>query len=185
MKTIKVLLLEDMSNDFSDIKKIIEGISNELENYQVKLELLYDYNNSLKLISNFVASETMEIYLQQPFKNVVLEMVKPIKEENNLICLLDIVWTKDAKEKLVRGEKYDEYGCTFYCANLNESRINRNTLIVSALTKKPLRMQTIKLVPKFNKKVPFGEEFKNNLKKAICELPIVNIKISVNSKIDV
>ena len=175
MKIIKVLLLEDMNDDFYKIEKVIEEISDELATNLVKLELFYDFNNSLKLISNFVASETMESYLQQPFKDVVLEMIQQIKAENNLICLLDIVWTKDAKEKFASGEKYDEYGCTFFCANINEHRFNQNTLIVSALTNKPSRMQSLKLVPKFNKKIPFGDDFKKKLKEAIYALPIVNI----------
>ena len=185
MKTFKVLLLEDMSDDFSDIEKIIGEISSELAAHQVQLELLYNYDCSLKLISNFVASETMETYLQKPFKDIVLKMAQQIKAEDSLICLLDIVWTKDAKEKLARGEKYDEYGCTFYCVNLNEQRINKNTLIVSALTKKPSKMQSMRLIPKVNKKVPFGEEFKKKLKTAICALPIVNITEPAEPKIDV
>lgn len=184
MKTIKVLLLEDMSDDFTKIEKIIGEISKELVTHQVQLELLYDYNDSRILISNFVASETMEIYLQQPLKDVVLEKVQHIQKENNLICLLDIVWADDARRKMVKGEKVYEYGCTFYCTHLNEHRINQNTIIVSALTKKPDKMKSIPLVTKFNKEVPFGEEFKNKLKSAICALPIVNIKLP-KTKIDV
>lgn len=186
MKTIKVLLLEDMSDDFSAIENIIGEISNELATHQVKLELLYDYDSSLKLISNFVASERMLAQLQPPFKAVVSQMIAEIKAESDLICLLDIVWTVDAKKKIEKTEKHDEYGCDFYCRYLNNgnAQTKKNTLIVSARSKKPNRMSNIELVPKLNNKVPFGDAFKTKLKSAICALPVVNITESSEEKGD-
>jgi hypothetical protein len=172
MKIIKVLLLEDMSDDFSEIENIVEKISEELVSKGIKLELLYNYDCSLKLISNFVASKKMEVNLQKPFKDIVSKKVEQIKNESMLICLLDIVWTKDAKNKTSSGEK-DEYGSEFYCEYLNKEDINKNTIIVSALKRLPQQMRNMPLVSKLYGGTPFGENYRKKLKKTICSLPIV------------
>jgi hypothetical protein len=173
METIKVLLLEDMSDDFYKIEDCIREISNELWDNGIQLELLYDFDCSLKLISNFVASKEMKINLQKPFKDIVSDKVDKIKKEKPmLICILDIVWTKDTKDKNSGGIK-DEYGKEFYCEYLNDNDRNQNTIIVSALSRQPQQMQNIPLVPKIYRGVPFGDDFKAKLKKAICDRPIV------------
>jgi hypothetical protein len=176
-KTIKILLLEDMSDDFSKIENCIKEISKELLDKGIELELLYNFDCSLKLISNFVASKKMTLNLQKPFKDIVSNKVDKIKNEPMLICLLDIVWTKDAKSKINSGEKKDEYGRDFYCEYLNNNNINQNTIIVSALSKKPQQLQNMPLVPKVYRGIPFGDDFKTKLKEAICSCSIVKENI--------
>jgi hypothetical protein len=186
-KTIKVLLLEDMGYDFSKIEDCIKEISNELRDKGIQLELLYNFDCSLKLISNFVASKKMTVNLRKPFKDIVSSKVDKINNESMLICILDIVWTKDAKSKEInRGGKRDEYGCDFYYEYLTNNDIKQNTIIVSALSKSPEQMQDMQHVSKVYRGVPFGNDFKVQLKEAICRCPIVgnNINNDINPHIE-
>jgi hypothetical protein len=171
MKTIKVLLLENKNEDFSQIEKYITKISEELSKKGIQLELLYNFECSLKLISNYVASKKMEYRLQKPLKEVVSNKVGKINNEPMLICLLDIVWKQNATSR-----KKDQYGCDFYCEYLNDNdNINQNTIIVSALSTSPEQMQTMPFVRKNN------IQFEETLKDAICHCRIVRDIINTNS----
>lgn len=170
MKTIKVLLLDDMSEDFSKLKKIITEISKDLLNNGIKLELLYDYDGALILIENFVAYKTMPLHLQDPARKVVFEMVEQIKKETDLICVIDIVWAGGLDRK-----KSDQYGCDFYSEFLNDSKRNQNTVITTVIQKTniPNPIGTLKTVCKMQNRKPFGDIFKAKLTEIICEFPIV------------
>jgi hypothetical protein len=174
MKTIKVLLLDDMEDDFAKTEAVIENLNNTLQSKTIHLELLYDFTDARKLISNFVASETMPLHLQKPHKDVVEEMVKQIKENKDLLCILDIVWGADVAKKAKKPRsEIDQHGCDFFGRYLNENKIRTNTIIVSALDKAPEKMGTITHVTKVTKG---DDNFRNVLMDKICALPIISIK---------
>jgi len=180
MTTIKVLLLEDMEHDFTKLKEIVEQINDEFSSQSIKLSLLYDWEEIHRLVSNYVASKTMEVNLQKPFKEVVLQTVNQIKGSPMLICLLDIVWTMDAKRKR-RGAKTDTYGCDFYCDFLSD---NPNMIMVTAISQIPNKMKDFEKIDKFINNIPFGNDFKEQLKNKIYKLPIIKSQIIDNESKD-
>jgi hypothetical protein len=181
MTTIKVLILEDLETDFIKLEKIVKQISeDDLGCKNIQLELLYNCDDTNSIIANFVASKTMEAHLQKTFKDSVLNKVEQIKKESMLICLLDIVWTKDAKKKQTGKANADEYGCDFYCDFLNNTNINENTIMVTAISRIPNRMSNIERIDKIINKRPFGDDFKTQFKRKLFNLPIIKNNIPIN-----
>jgi len=173
MKKIKVLILDDLPTDFEKICQSIMEINDEIKNSEFELVPFYDsYKSSKKLIANYVAYKKESTNLQDIFKDVVDEEVAKIKEESELISIIDIKW----------DGKTGEHGCEFYC-QFHDCFNDKNTIIITIVKKAKLpdKIKDIATITK-NDPEPFGDKFKQELKNKLCKMPIIKNKLKNKNK---